>query len=353
MNSAVTAAAAVPVIDLTPYRQAGAPARRGVTEAIAAACESTGFLIVQGHGVPAGAVEGLRHAAFEFFDLELERKLEVRRPRNDQNRGYIPYGEETLARMHGGETPPDFKEVFAIGPFNLPDEPYYTGGQAYPSFAPNLWPRGPAALRPALQTYFSHMEALMRLIAEAFAGALALPADYFQRALERHTSQLRLLHYPAPEQAFAPGQLRCGEHSDLGMMTILYNDATPGGLQVRTRNPASGETGHKYGDWVDVPAIENSFVVNLGDMMMRWTNDRWVSTPHRVAVPEQTEWSRSRRLSIGYFVGPNYDTVIECLPTCLDGDTPPRYAPVSVHDYRTERFAAGAGLKSPNSLSPS
>lgn len=325
----------IPILDLAPLHGTDEAAKAALAREVDAIGREIGFFVVTGHGFDPALGTALHDAALRFFDLPLEEKLAVRRPRNDQNRAYIPYGEETLSRMHGGETPPDFKEVFAIGPFDLPDDPYYSTGDWYPSFAPNLWPRRPNDLEPIMKAYWRGIEGVMRLMAEALARALELAPDFFQSRLDRHTSQLRLLHYPAPTSPLEPGQLRAGTHTDLGMMTFLRNEAKPGGLQVRRRD----------GTWIDAPAIEGSFVVNIGDMMMRWTNDRWISTPHRVAVPEAEARARSRRLSIGFFAGPNYEAVIECLPTCTDADNPPRYEPLTAHAYRTARFAAGAGRK--------
>jgi isopenicillin N synthase-like dioxygenase len=128
----------IPVIDLAPFRAGGAAGRQRVAAQVAEAWETLGFLVVSGHGIAPAEGAYLHAAALEFFDLPLDEKLKVRRPRNDQNRGYIPYGEETLARMHGNVTPPDFKEVFAIGPDDVPDEPYFTGPLAYPDFAPKV-----------------------------------------------------------------------------------------------------------------------------------------------------------------------------------------------------------------------
>ena len=131
--------------------------------------------------------------------------------------------------------------------------------------------------------------------------------------------------------------MRAGEHSDVGMMTILRNDPVPGGLQVKIRE----------GEWIDAPAVDNTFILNIGDLLMRWTNDRFVSTLHRVMVPPLDAVGETRRLSIGFFVGPRYNATVECLPTCCGPDDPPKYAPVLVDDYRTNRFAAGAGDNSP------
>ena len=323
----------IPVLDLQRFESADPDEVAGAARELDAICREIGFLVIRNHGVAETAQTALYDAARGFFDLPLESKMTVRRPHHDQNRGYIPYGEETLARMHGGDTPPDFKEVLAIGPFDRPDDRYHSQELSYPNFAPNLWPSAPPSLRPAMKCYFLALEELSRRLARCFALALGLPPDWFADKLDRHASQLRLLHYPAPARDLEPGQLRCGVHTDLGMMTILRNEAAAGGLQVRPRGS----------DWIDAPAIDNTFVVNIGDLLMRWTNDRWVSTPHRVTVPEAEARSRSRRLSFGYFTRPNYDAPIACIRTCTDAAHPSRYEPTTVKVYNDARFARGAG----------
>jgi len=234
-----------------------------------------------------------------------------------------------LARLRGVETPPDLKELFTIGPFDTPDDPYYTGPAAYPSFAPNLWPTRPERLRPALQAYWSELDRVARTLCLVFAAALDLPSDFFHDKIDRHISQLRIMHYPPPPTVPLPGQLRAGAHSDLGMMTLLYSDNDVGGLEVMDRQDR----------WVRVPPINGALTVNLGDLMMRWTNNRWRSTPHRVVNPPDTEAWRSRRLSIGMFFIPNYDALIS--PIGVDTQSA-RYQPITVADYRTSRFASTA-----------
>ena len=328
----------IPVIDLESFPSGDRATRVRVAKQLGSAAETLGFVVISGHGIDPAIGNVLKEAAVRFFDLPRVTKMIIRRPTNDQNRGYIPYGEETLVRMAGGDSPPDYKEVFAIGPDNVPQELYFTGAGSYPSFAPNLWPDDPTDLRPKMLAYWQQMEKLMRVVGEALAIALDLPDDAFADVLDgRHTSQLRLLHYPPPVGTVEPGQLRAGEHSDVGMMTILRNDPVPGGLQVKIRE----------GEWIDAPAVENTFILNIGDLLMRWTNDRFVSTLHRVMVPPLDAVGETRRLSIGFFVGPRYNATVECLPTCCGPDDPPKYAPVVVDDYRTSRFAAGAGDNSP------
>jgi len=320
-----------PVIDLRPLRepQVSAVAPLDIVRQVTSACEQTGFFAVTGHGVPRGVITDLIAQSHSFFDLPLAEKLTVRRPRPEQNRGYIAPGEERLARLRGDETPPDLKELYTIGPFDLPDTPYFTGPAAYPSFAPNLWPSRPVGLRPALQAYWHELDRVARILCRVFAEALELPPEFFDRKIDNHISQLRIMHYPPPEAAPLPGQLRAGAHSDLGMMTLLYSDNDVGGLEVMNR----------AGRWVPVPVIDDAFTVNLGDLMMRWTNDRWRSTLHRVVNPAEAANDLSRRLSIGMFFIPNYDAVVA--PIAGGGDIP-RYPPITVADYRTSRFASTA-----------
>lgn len=328
----------IPIVDFGAFHAGAAATRRRIGKELGAAAESVGFAVIAGHGLDPALGEDLRDAGLRFFDRPVEEKLAVRRPRNDQNRGYIPYGEETLVRMAGGDSPPDYKEVFAIGPDDVPSTPYYTGPQSYPSFAPNLWPGEPADLRPKMLAYWAAMERLMRMLGRGFALALDMAEDRFDDVLDAtHTSQLRLLHYPPVTRPAEPGQLRAGAHTDLGMMTILRNDPVPGGLQVQGRD----------GRWIDAPAVADTFILNIGDLLMRWSNDRLRSTPHRVAVPPADAGGAARRLSVGFFVGPRYDAMVECFPTCRSDDRPAKYPPISVHDYRTTRFAAGAGDNAP------
>jgi len=327
--------AGFPTIDIAPLIAPGAPAaaQDACIAAIRHACETIGFFAVTGHAIPAPTVAELFAAAYGFFDRPLEDKLKVKRPRPEQNRGYIPYGDETLSRLRGVETPPDAKELFAIGPFDLPDQPYFTGPAAYPSLAANLWPAEPAALQPAMKAYWREIERLAMTLCRAFAAALEVPPGFFLEKLDKHISQLRVMHYPPLDRPPLPGQLRAGEHTDLGMMTLLTSDNAVGGLQVRDRD----------GAWVDVPAGDGSIAVNLGDLMARWTNERWVSTPHRVVNPAAADAWRSRRLSTGLFVIPNYDAEIACIPSCLAPGETPRHAPTTVAAYRTQRFARTAG----------
>ena len=175
---------------------------------------------------------------------------------------------------------------------------------------PVQWPAMPADLQKHWLEYYKAMEQLSGNMLRLFALALRLPENWFDAKIDRHRSALRALNYPELTQDPLPGQIRAGAHTDYGSLTILLQD-TVGGLQVRTR----------AGDWQDVPSIPDSYVINLGDLMSRWTNDRWVSTLHRVVNPP----SRARRQSIAFFHNINHDQVVSCIPTCTDKDHPPKY----------------------------
>jgi isopenicillin N synthase-like dioxygenase len=330
----------VPVIDLAPFEPDGDRARSleraAVVHAIDTACTEIGFFTIAGHGVPATLVDRMLETSRAFFDLPAAEKQRVGRPRPEQSRGYIALGAENLSYSRGDASTTDLKEFFAIGPVDVPDEEYYRRPEAYPSFAPNLWPARPAELRAVWTEYYRTMEGLAARIMRLFAQALGLREDFFRDKTDRHISGIRANHYPAQVEPPAPGQIRAGAHTDYGAVTILLPENVPG-LQVLTR----------HGAWVDVVAPPGTFVCNVGDLMQHWTNDRWTSTMHRVVNPPRDAAAGNRRLSIPFFHQPNYDTLIECLPTCCGPDNPPRYEPVTSGQHRLTKFLRGVGAATP------
>ncbi len=312
----------VPTIDLTrPDAECAA--------AIGEACARIGFYAVVGHGIPAAEIGAVHAAARAFFDLPMAEKRRVARPRPEQNRGFIAKGDETLARLAGQASPPDDKEVFTIGPIDTGAGPYYTRAAAYPHFAPNLWPEKPAALRPAMERYWRSATALAERLLSLSARALDLPPGYFAPLVDKQISMLRLIDYPAQTGDLAPGQLRAGEHTDLNMLTLVTATTAEGGIEVRRRD----------GAWVHVPYRPGAISINIGDVLMRWTNDRWVSTPHRVANAP----GGPRRQTLAFFFQANYDAELACLPSCVSAANPARYAPTTIGEYRARRFARTAG----------
>lgn len=321
----------VPVIDVGPFLR-NEPGGRAVPTAIARACEDIGFFTIVGHGVEPALAERIVGTARQFFARPLAEKLAVRPERPGAPRGFRAVGDEGLAYTRTGSAAFDLKEVFQVGP-PYDDSPYYHAPDALPHFMPNVWPDRPADFRPAVETYYGAMERLASKLMEACALALGLPADWFASRIDRHISALRILHYPAQAEAPAPGQLRAGAHSDYGTLTILLSENVSAGLQVL----------NKKGDWVDVHAPPGSYVINVGDLLMRWTNDRWVSTLHRVVNPPRERAAADRRISLVFFHHPNYDAEVRCIESCLRPGEAPRYPPVLAGPYRVQKYAQARG----------
>jgi isopenicillin N synthase-like dioxygenase len=298
---------------------AGSPeGKRAVAEAVGRACEDIGFLTIVGHGVSSELIQHTSTMARQFFDLPTEEKLKLKLLPSGV--GYSPVAGENLAASLGQAAPADLKESLNLGA----------------QMEQNLWPVSPPDLKLTFTGYFQAMAALAANLMRLFALALDLPEDFFADKIDRHASFLRVINYPPPEVEPLPGQLRAGAHSDYGSLTILRSENAPGGLQVRTRG----------GEWIEVQAAPDSFVVNLGDMMMRWTNDRWVSTLHRVVNPPHEAWQRSRRQSLVFFHNPNPEAIITCLPGCCGPDRPAKYPPITAGEFLWMKANKAYGAKS-------
>ena len=315
----------VPVIDLAPARRGGRAERLAVARAIDAACRDIGFFAITGHGVPDRLVHDLRRVAHGFFELPRDEKLAARHPVAGTNRGYHPVGGEALSQANDAAAPPDLKEFFHVGPVDAGDDPYYTSAEGRRHFEPNIWPRRPAEFERAATEYYRAMSGLVVFLMRLAALALDVDERFFDDKVDRSIGTMRLNYYPAPAAPPRPGQLRAGAHTDYGGFTILSGEDVPGGLQVRTR----------AGEWVNVPTEPTTFVVNIGDLLMRWTNDRWLSNLHRVVNPPEAPGAARARLSIAFFNHPNYDALIECLPS----QGPARHAPVRSGEYRDLKYA--------------
>lgn len=314
----------IPVIDLSAARSGDPLARRDVARRIDKTCVHTGFFTITGHGVPAATVKALRYKAHAFFALPLEEKRRAVHRVPTTPRGYRALGMEALSYGNERETPPDLKEYYHFGRETWPDEPYFTGAKGRHYFIRNLWPREPAGFAEAAAAYYTEMETLAALLLRLAALGLGLEEGFFDDKVDRHITAMRLNFYPEQGEAPQARQLRAGEHTDYGCFTILNGENVPGGLQVLTRD----------GAWIDVETDPDSFVVNIGDLLMRWTNDRWVSNPHRVINPPAAVAGRSRRLSMAFFHHPNYDALIECI-------APPgaaRHPPVRSGEYRELKY---------------
>ncbi|MDN4175691.1 2-oxoglutarate and iron-dependent oxygenase domain-containing protein [Nocardioides sp. SOB77] len=318
----------VPTVDIGAYvGQGTAEERAAAAAAFDRAARTVGFVQVVGHGVPTSVTDAFAAALDEFFHLPLEVKKQYRTP-PAVNRGYAPPKTESLSlslglapsnRMH------DFFEAFNIGAA-VSDHPGLDLPEAdYPE---NVWPAEAERFRAAVSAYFDEAGRVARTLTTLFADALGLPAGFFERFTDHSLDVLRMNNY-----ALEAGELELdgdltgmGEHTDYGIVTVLWADQVAG-LQVLGRD----------GGWHDVVPADGALLINLGDLMARWTNERWMSTLHRVKPPI-VDGRVERRRSAAFFHDGNIDAVIETLPTCLDdGRTP--YAPITVGEHIRAKLA--------------
>lgn len=316
---------AVPVVDLSGFLQGGAGERRQAAEAFGAAMESAGFATIVNHGVPPDLVRATYACAQNFFALPEARKRQSTAPEQTKARGYLPMRIESVAATLSGPTPPDLCEALVFA--SIQRERAGAG-------LPNYWPAEPPGLADRVNAYFDAMLVLARQLMQLSALALALPEDWFEPLYREPSLTLRFVNYPDQPEPPEPGQLRYGAHHDYGGLTILRQDDAPGGLQIRTAD----------GLWHDVTPHPDSFVINVGDLMARWTNDRWRSTLHRVVNPDRALTGSTRRLSMVAFTGPNGAAEIAALPSCVSAANPARYAPVNAQAYVQAKLAASHAI---------
>ncbi|MEE2709003.1 MAG: 2-oxoglutarate and iron-dependent oxygenase domain-containing protein [Gemmatimonadota bacterium] len=319
----------ISTIDLSAFRKGSKDQKKTVAAQVDDICRETGFLVITGHDIPPDIIDSAWTEAGTFFCLPLERKLLSRVDEQGCPRGYFPFEMETLARTRGYRTPPDLKEMFSIGQNRKPER-LPPGPSAEFFFGDNIWPPEPEDFRRAWLAYYVAMEHLGAEIMTLFAAALHLHSDYFGPHHTTSISALRASHYPSTDKVLMCGQQRAGAHSDYGSLTILKSDLEVGGLEVQLPT----------GEWASAPRIPDSFIINIGDMMARWTNDRWVSTLHRVVSPAASEGGlSSRRQSLAFFYQPDWDARISCIPTCLAPGEQPKHSDVHSGDYLMERFS--------------
>lgn len=301
----------VPVIDLG-LDVRDPDHRAGVAAAIRRACEASGFIVVVGHGVPDALVSRLHDMTRTFFTGPAEEKERVANDPVDP----MQHGFGANPRM----------QLFAASLAGEGGWPATAPGEDFAALgSPNRWPRLPG-FRELFLKYHSAVNELSLQIMRLFALGLELPERWFDDKFDHHVSPLTANYYPPRPADGWSSPYRNSPHIDIGCLTVLYQDDTPCGLQVRDPD----------GQWQDVPPLAGSFVVNLGSLMSRWTNDRWASTMHRVVNPPD-ELADGDRISIAFFYQPNPDAEIVPLPTCTDPDNPPRHAPVRAGDYFTAK----------------
>jgi len=302
----------IPVLDLGPYL-AGRPGALPATAAeLRAALEGVGFFIVVNHGVPRELIERTFAEARRFHAQPYATKMALRM--NEHNNGYMALGRYAVWTSDvNTNDKPDLNEAFFVKRERAPDDPLRRSGRRF--VGPNVWPAELPGFRETVLAYTGAVDALGRRLLPACAVALDLPPDSFDAAFAESQFSFRLSHYP-PVPA-EPNQFGIAPHTDANFLTFLAQTEVPG-LQLRL--PA--------GAWLDVPYVPDSYAVNAGDMMHRWTNGRFKSTPHRALPPVGRD-----RYAIPFFLGPHIDTVIACLPTCRTPDTPPLFSPITYEDY--------------------
>ena len=305
----------IPVIEIAPLVTGSLAQAQTVATALGRACRDVGFFYVIGHGIP----PTLRTRVFEHSAAFFTGPASVREAASftgaGGNRGYIRLGGEAL----DPGKPADVKEAFNIGLELAPDDPELLARA--PFRAANLWPDTPD-FRDTMLEYFNRVWRLGRDLHRGFALDLGLEPDYFEARLDKPIATLRLLHYPPVAAPLSEGQLGAGVHTDYGNVTLLATDAV-GGLMVQDRS----------GRWLDAPVVPDAFVCNIGDCLMRWSNDIYVSTPHKVVSPAGKD-----RYSVAFFLDPNPDALVACLPTCTSAERPAKYKPISGSDFLRSRL---------------
>ena len=316
-----------PIFDLAGFETANPGEKRALAAEVDAICRATGFLAIANHGVPQAVIDAAWSKAQAFFDLPAEEKQRARAPYPGYPYGYLGPQLESLAKSRNVDAPPDLKESFNGGPARAPEGITDPEALAF-CYAATIWPEAPDGFVAAWQAYYAAMEDLAARIMRLAATALRLPEDYFASFIDAPISALRALNYPEQDVPPAPGQIRAGAHTDYGSLTILLPQAGSRGLEILTPD----------GAWTPVPPEPGAFVVNIGDLMARWTNDRWVSTLHRVVNPSPENGGAARRQSMAFFHQPNWDAEIRVLEGCLGPCEAPKYAPVRSGPYLMSKF---------------
>jgi isopenicillin N synthase-like dioxygenase len=318
----------VPVVDIAAFVEGGtAEERLAIARQVDAINREIGFLVVTGHGLPRSLLEEWFEVSRQLFEGPGEVKDAVTAAPGE-HQGYHRLAQSGLAAKEGQTAPPDLREYFMVGNSDLDRVSQLPGAERF--HRPNRWPATPPRFQEVALSYYTAMERLGARLMGLFAMALDLREDWFADKIDHHFSVLSTIYYPAQKEAPLPGQLRAGAHTDYGSLTILAPNDAPGGLQVKSMD----------GRWMDVPYLPDGFVVNIGDLMQRWTNDRWRSNFHRVINPPRSGKPQARQ-SVAYFLHPNHDAAIECIPSCLGSGS--RHPTIRAGDYMWEKEHAIEG----------
>ncbi len=319
----------IPTIDLSAFRDGPATDRARVAAELDRAASTIGFLQVTGHGISDEVLRGLTTAMDGFFGLPMWQKKALRPASAEYNRGYTPPRAERLSLKLSADSPADLFEAFNVG---RSVEDYPGLGLDELQYAPNLWPLRPESFEPGVMAWFDEAARVTREITAVMAVALGLDERFFAGYQDHALEVLRLNNYRAPsaETALEQGPVGMPAHTDNGILTVLWADPGVRGLQILDAE----------GVWNDVIPEPGTLLVNLGDLLARWTNDRWISPQHRLLPPTDGEGRLVRRRSAAFLHDGNADAVISVLPGCAAGEDPVRYESVTVADHLTAKLNA-------------
>ncbi|HLP89554.1 MAG TPA: 2-oxoglutarate and iron-dependent oxygenase domain-containing protein [Nostocaceae cyanobacterium] len=295
----------IPLINLAAFTNGNLETRQIIAKQIYQACQEIGFMYLQNFSISSELIEQVFNQSQHFFNLPLETKQQLAWTDKYSNVGYVGIERESL----NPQQPGDLKEAFNILAAKQESN--------HPAFSP--------AKNAQILGFMQACTALAHTVLEAFALALELPIDYFTTRHNQQNHTLRLLHYPPLTTPVKPGQIRAGEHSDYGSITLLFQDLM-GGLELQTKD----------GKWITAPSIPQTVIVNTGDLMQRWTNRVFCSTKHRVILPDDSRNQKSR-YSIAFFCHPNHDTEIACLESCKK-EPSDNYPPILAGEYLISRL---------------
>lgn len=323
----------IPVIDLARFEGGTQEDQQQVAQQVDQAARQIGFMQLAGHGVSSHHLQQLQQAMDDFFSLPLAAKEQWRSPDPRINRGYSPPLAERLSYSLGVDSPPDLFEAFNMGAAWTDFPELQLDPISYPV---NIWPVHPASFRQGVHTWFGEMAGVARRVTRMFACALDLPSDFFEPLADHSLDVLRLNVYAMqPQNAdLRANQMGMGAHTDYGIVTVLWADAVEPGLQVLDRD----------GRWHEAKPASGHLLINIGDLMARWTNDRWLSSLHRVRPPVNAQGQLVRRRSAAFFHDGNADAVVSCLPSCADAHHPPRYEPITVAEHIRQKLEGSRGL---------
>lgn len=320
----------IPLIDASDFL-AGKP---GAAERTAAqvrfAFERVGFYYLAGHGVPQSLIDATYEAAARFHAQPIEAKLALKA--DDHNIGYVPIAAKAPANAVAQGLKASQNEAYFLRRERGADDPDVLSNRRF--HAMNKWPAELPRFRETVLAYMATLEALCKRLVPLYALALGLPATWFDRAYARPHLILRMSRYPAIDGDDA-SVASLVPHTDSGFMTLLPPNKVQG-LSILLPD----------GRWIDAPYVEGAFVVNGGDILHRWTNERFLSTPHRVR-----NVSGQVRYAIPFFCDPDHDTMIECLPSCRSAEQPAKYPPIRFGDYAlwfaAQRYAHLENIQAP------